>query len=129
MLLVLAAANPCLAEETSFSQVKLPNAKGQLFESVLIFSDNDKAIEVRPRKKGEKVTVPYAEIDKCSYEYTDSVSAGRTHWLQVDYHDQDVPKVLVVQMRKKDYLHILDSLKAHTGIDAVVLGNANKAHR
>ncbi len=29
-------------------------------------------------------------------------------------------------MDKHDYLQILDALKTHTGIDAEVLGNANK---
>jgi hypothetical protein len=29
-------------------------------------------------------------------------------------------------MDSKEYLHILDALKAHTGIDAEIVGNAKK---
>lgn len=102
----------------------MPNQKGQDIKAVLTFSDNDKAIEVHPAK-GDPVTIPYSQIDKCSYEYTE-VLAAKTHWLQIDYHDRDEHKVLILLMNKRDYLNILDALKAHTGIEAEILGNADK---
>jgi len=112
------------SEETSFRHVRIPNPKGKRIKAVLTFSDNDKAVEVQPAK-GSAVTVPFSQIDKASYEYT-AVLSSKTHWLQIDYHEKDSHKVLVLLMDKHEYIHILDALKAHTGIDAEVLGNADK---
>jgi len=128
-VLILAAASVGLAEQTSFNRVRVPNNKGKEIKALLTFSDNDKAIEVRP-KKGQPVTVPYGEIDKCTYEYTESLSLlvrpSKTHWLQVDYHDHDAHRILVLRLHKRNYIRVLDALKAHTGIDAELFGNANK---
>jgi hypothetical protein len=124
LLLICTVASLAFAEETSFQHVRMLNPKGKHIKAVLTFSDNDKAAEVRPAK-GTAVTVPFSQIDKASYEFTEVLSA-KTHWLQIYYHDQDSHKLLVLVMEKRDYLHILDSLKAHTGIDAEILGNANK---
>jgi len=117
------------AEETSFRTIRVPNLQGKHIKAVLTFSDNDKALEVRPAK-GDPVTIPYGQIDKCSYEYTAELTIGfteaRSHWLKIDYHDQDAHKAFVLLMDKHDYLRILDALKTHTGIDAEILGNADK---
>ena len=113
------------AEETSFRRVHVPNQKGKQIKAVLIFSDQDKAIEVRPAK-GAAVSIPYTQIDKCDYEYTNAVMGDKNHWLKIDYHDQDARREFVLLMDKHEYLRILDALKAHTGIEAAVLGNAKK---
>lgn len=102
----------------------MPNLKGKEIKAVLTFSDNDKAVEVRP-VKGEAVSIPYSQIEKCSYEYTEDLG-GRTHWLQIDYNAGDAHKVLILLMNKHDYVRILDAVKNHTGSDAEILGNANK---
>ena len=98
---------------------------------MLTFRDSDKALEVRPAK-GVAVTIPYAEIDKCSYQYTAertiAMTQAKNHWLEVDYHDQNAHKVLLLHMQGRDYLRILDAVKAHTGIDVEILGNADKRH-
>lgn len=116
-------------EETSFNRVRMPNPKGKEIKALLTFSDNDKAIEVRP-KKGQSVAVPFGQIDKCTYEYTESLSLlvrpSRTHWLQIDYRDHDAHRILVLRLHKRNYIRVLDALKAHTGIDAELFGNANK---
>jgi hypothetical protein len=146
VLLILFLVNLGLAEETSFQRVKMPDPNGRQTKAVLTFSDNDKAIEVRPAK-GDPMTIPYVQIDTFSYEYTRkhrikqgaivmlaSIAAGaivmmtksRSHWLEIDYHDQEVPKAFVVRMDKHDYIHILDAVKSHTGKDAEILGNADK---
>jgi hypothetical protein len=39
---------------------------------------------------------------------------------------QDVPKLYVLRMDKRNYLRILESIKRHTGKDAEILGNADK---
>jgi len=124
LVVLLAAARLSLGEETSFRSVKLPNPNGKQIKAILTFSDKDKAVEVRPTK-GNAVSIPYAEIDKCSYEYT-VWGMGKDHWLEIAYHHEDARKTLVLHMEEHDYLKILDALKAHTGIDAEVLGNAEK---
>ena len=113
------------ADETSFNHVKVPNAKGKDVKAVLTFSDKDKAIEVHPAK-GNPVTIPYAQIDKCAYEYSIGLMGETENWLEIHYHDKDAPKVFVLHMDSHNYLRILDALKAHTGIDAEILGNAKK---
>jgi hypothetical protein len=130
-LLVCSLAALGLADDASFRHVKVPRPKGQQIKAVLTFSDRDKAVEVRPAK-GEAVNIPYATIDKASYEYTTELTIGLTeaknHWLQLDYHEQDAPKTFLIVMDKHNYLRILDALKKHTGIDAEILGNADKRH-
>jgi len=125
LLLILLAAALGFADETSFRHVKVPNLQGKQIKAVLTFSDNDKAVEVRPAK-GDPVNISYSQIDKCSYEYTNALMGDKNYWLKVDYHDQDAHKVLVLLMTKNNYIRILDALKAHTGIDAEIVGNAKK---
>jgi hypothetical protein len=146
-LALLLMVNLGLAEETSFQRVKVPDAKHHQTKAVMTFSDNDKAVEVRPAK-GDLVTIPYAEIDKVSYEFTRKhrivqgavvmavasppaggivmLTRSRSHWLEIDYLDQGIPKAYVVRMDKHDYIHILDAVKNHTGKDVEILGNADK---
>jgi len=143
-LLVLLACTLGLAEETSFNRVAAPDSKGKLSKAVLTFSDEHKAVEVHPAK-GTVVSIPYSEIDKFSYEYTKKhrineesiltapvggaifmLTKSKSHWLQIHYHQGDVPKSYVVRMDKHEYIRILDAVKAHTGKDAEVLGNADK---
>jgi hypothetical protein len=136
------------ASETSFHDVDVPDAHGRAMKATLIFNDAAKAIEVHPAK-GDTVSIPYAQIDRCEYEYTkkhrvtgDTIASaplgigavmmltrGKSHWLEIDYVVDNVPKTYVLRMDKHNYLPILDALKAHTGIDAQVVGNANKRNR
>ena len=133
------------AEEISFSRVAVPDAKGRQINAVLTFSDAHQAVEVEP-VKGLTVSIPYAEIYKFAYEYTKRhrvneesifsaaigvgavvmLTKSKSHWLEIDYREGDVPKSFVLRMDKRDYIHILDAVKDHTGKDAEVLGNADK---
>ena len=135
------------ADETSFHRIQVPNAKGKAVKAVLTFSDSNKAIQIQP-VKGNGLSIPYDTIDKFSYEYTKKhrvndetiataplgigaitmITRSRLHWLQIDYHDQLAPHEYVLRMDKHEYLQILDAIKAHTGKDAEVLGNADKRH-
>lgn len=148
LLFLFIVANLGLAEETSFGHVKVPDLKGRQTKAVLVFSDTDKAVEVHPAK-GNPVTIPYGEIDKCSYEFTKKhrISEGtmmmapvgvgavamltksKSHWLEIDYHQQEAPRILVLRMDKHEYIQILEALKTHTGKDAEILGNANKLEK
>ena len=135
-----------MAADESFSRMKVPDGKGKPVNAVLTFSDQNQAVEIRPTKI-PSLTIPYSRIYKFSYEYTKRhrfsegtlataplgigalmmLTKGRSHWLQIDYDDpQNVRKFYVLRMDKHDYLHILEAVKAHTGKDADVLGNANK---
>jgi hypothetical protein len=145
LLLILGLLTLCAAEETSFSRVAAPDSKGRLTKAVLTFSDEHKAIEVQP-VKGPAVSIPYDEIYKCAYEYTKKhrineesiftapvgvgaivmLTKSRSHWLEIDYREGEVPKSFFLRMDKHEYLRILDAVKAHTGKDAEVLGNADK---
>ena len=146
LLVIFLLTNLGVAEETSFKRIKVPDLKGHQHRAILTLSDNDQAIEIRP-VKGTAVSIPYAQIDRFTYEFTRkhrikqgaivmvaSITAGaivmmtrsRSHWLEIDYVDQQIPKACVVRMDKHDYLHILDAVKAHTGKDTEILGNADK---
>jgi hypothetical protein len=145
LLVIFTVATLGLADETSFNRVAAPDSKGKLTKAVLTFSDDHKAIEVQ-NAKGATMSIPYAEVDKFSYEYTkkhrvneESIFAAavgvgaivmltksKSHWLQIDYHEGEVPKSFVLRMDKHEYIRILDAVKAHTGKDAEVLGNADK---
>jgi len=131
--------------ETSFERIKVPDAKGKQINATITFSDKNKAIVIRPIK-GNLVTIPYAEIDRCAYEYTKRhrvtggsiatapigvgavvmLTKSKSHWLEIDYQEDDIRKTYLIRMDKHDYLRILEALKTHTGKDAEILGNANK---
>jgi hypothetical protein len=93
------------------------------------------------------VAVPYDQLDKFSYEYTKkhritqgavvmvaSLGAGaivmltksKSHWLYIDYHEQSVPKSVVLRMDKGDYKKIFNAVKTHTGKEIEFLGDAKK---
>lgn len=145
LIATLALANLGFAEETAFN-VKLADAKGKQAEARLIFSDGKKNMAVRVADR-DFVVVPYEQLDKFSYEYTKkhritqgavvmvaSLGAGaivmltksKSHWLYVDYREQNVPKSVVLRMDKNDYKKIFDAVKAHTGKDVEFLGDVKE---
>lgn len=145
LLLTIALSLPGFCADPPAWSVKGPDAKGRAVKGTLAFNDDKKAVEIQPAK-GSGTEIPYGEIDKFNYEYTKKhrVSEGtiataavgvgavamltksRSHWLTIDYHEQNIPKEYILRMDKRDYIHILDAIKAHTGMDAEVLGNADK---
>jgi hypothetical protein len=144
-VVLVALSSFTLAGESSFQRVKVPDAKGRPTKAVLTFRDDHQSVEIQPAK-GPLVAIPYRQIDKFSYEYTRKhrvnestiaaapigvgalamLTRSRIHWLEIDYRERDVPKLYVLRMDKHEYLRILDAVKAHTGKDAEVLGNADK---
>jgi hypothetical protein len=137
------------AEETAFRGVKLADAKGKQSDASLIFSDNNKDVVVRVADR-DFITVPYDQLDKFSYEYTKkhrvtqgaivmvaSLGAGaivmltksKSHWLYIDFHEQNAPKTVVLRMDKKEYKSIFDAVKTHTGKEVEFLGDAGKAKK
>jgi hypothetical protein len=144
VLAVLIVANLGLAEETAFNGVKLADAKGKQADARLIFSDNNKNVVVRVADR-DALTIPYDQLDKFSYEYTKkhritqgavvmvaSLGAGaivmltksKSHWLYIDFHEQNAPKSVVLRMDKGEYQKIFDAVKTHTGKEVEFLGDA-----
>ena len=142
LLVIFVTINLGLAEETAFRGVKLADAKGKQSDASLIFSDSNKNVVVRVADR-DFVTMPYDQIDKFSYEYTKkhritqgaivmvaSLGAGaivmltksKSHWLYIDFHEQNAPKTLVLRMDKKEYKNIFEAVKAHTGKEVQFLG-------
>jgi hypothetical protein len=149
LLVLLVTVNLGVAEEAAFRGVKLADAKGKQADASLIFSDNNKNVAVRVADR-DFVTIPYDQIDKFSYEYTKkhritqgavvmvaSLGAGaivmltksKSHWLYIDYHEQNVPKSVVLRMDKNEYKKIFEAVKTHTGKDVEFLGDAKKTDK
>jgi hypothetical protein len=143
-VVALAVCNLSLADETSFN-VKLADAKGKQSDARLHFSDDNKNLSVHVADR-DLVTVPYDQLDKFSYEYTKkhrvtagaitmvaSLGAGaivmltksKSHWLYIDYHELNIPKSVVLRMDKGDYKKIFEAVKARTGKEVEMLGDAN----
>ena len=139
---------PCFAQvpvaDAAFSGVKLADAKGKQTDARLIFSDTNRTLIVKVADH-DIVSVPYDQLDKFSYEYTKkhritqgavvmvaSLGAGaivmmtksKSHWLYVNFHEQNIPKSVVLRMDKKEYKNIFDAVKTHTGKEVEFLGDA-----
>lgn len=145
LLTALVVGNVSFADEAAFN-VKLPDAKGQQAGARLIFNDDNKNVAIQVADRNF-VTVPYDQLDKFSYEYTKkhrvtagaitmvaSLGAGaivmltksKSHWLYIDYHEQNVPKSVVLRMDKSDYKKIFEAVKTHTGKEVEMLGDAKE---
>lgn len=150
LLLSALSVPPCFGQAasvggTAFSGVKLADAKGKQTDARLIFGDANKTLVVKVADR-DVVSVPYDQLDKFSYEYTKkhritqgavvmvaSLGAGaivmmtksKSHWLYIDFHEQNVPKSVVLRMDKKEYKNIFEAVKTQTGEEVEFLGDAN----
>jgi hypothetical protein len=143
LLMIFVAFSLSFAEETAFRGVKVADAKGKQADASLIFSDNNKTVIVRVADR-DFVTIPYDQLDKVSYEYTKkhrvtqgaivmvaSLGAGaivmltksKSHWLYIDYHEQNAPKIVVLRMDKHEYKNIIAAVTTHTGKEVQFLGD------
>jgi len=142
------AISVAFAQDTVFGDVQLPGAKGTLMNATLRFADDEKALIVRSAD-GNSLQVPYERVDKLSYEYTQqhrikqgvalaalstwTAGAGvavaftksKSHWLEIDYMDQNVPTSLVLRLDKSDYQAVCDAAKAHTGKEVAKIGKTD----
>ena len=119
LLASLVVGNLSFAEETAFN-VKLADATGKQAEARLIFSDQNKNVTVQVADR-DFVIVRYDRLDKFSYEYTKKhritqgaivmLTKSKSHWLYINYHEQSVPKSVVLRMDKNDYKKILEAVK------------------
>ena len=145
LVTALAVGNLSFADQTAFN-VKLADAKGKQAEARLIFSDDNKNLAIQLADR-DLVAVPYEQLDKFSYEYTKkhritqgavvmvaSLGAGaivmltksKSHWLYIDYHEQNIPKSVVLRMDKNNYKKIFVAVKTHTGKEVEFVGDAKE---
>jgi hypothetical protein len=145
-VILVATINLSFAEETAFNGCKLADVKGKQADARLIFSDNNKNVVVRVADR-DFVTIPYDSVDKFSYDYSKkhrvtqgaivmvaSLGAGavvmltksKSHWLYIDFHEQNVPKSVVLRMDKNEYQKIFEAVKTHTGKEVQFIGEAGK---
>jgi hypothetical protein len=113
-------ASLATAQEDTFPHIQVPTALGQLNNGTLTFSDNNQQVMVRI-SDGRLLTVPYAQIDKISYEYTKkhrfkqgasiamlspgtgiivAFTKSKNHWLEIDFHDKNAASNLVLKLNK-----------------------------
>lgn len=132
--------------DVMFGNVKLTDPKGKLADAKLVFSDANKSIVIRVADR-DVATIPYANIDKLSYEYTKkhritsgaivmvfSLGAGaivmltksKSNWFYIDYHDKESKELIVLRLEKKDLQTIFQAAKDHTGKEVINLGDAGK---
>jgi|GEM_PF-1892242 hypothetical protein len=133
--------------DASFHGVKVTDPKGKQTDAQLVFSDSASKLIVRVADR-DFLTVPYDKVDKFSYEYTKkhrvtqgaivmvaSLGAGaivmltksKSHWLYVDFHEQDAAKSVVLRMDKNEYKSIMEACKTHTGKTVEDLQEAGKS--
>jgi hypothetical protein len=52
------------------------------------------------------------------------LTKSKSHWLYLDYHEQNVPKSLVLRMDKNEYQKTFEAIQTHTGKELEFLGEA-----
>lgn len=141
------AASPQNSQsEVTFGNVKLADPKGKLADARLVFSDSTKSLVIRMADH-DIASIPYANIDKLSYEYTKkhritsgaivmvfSLGAGaivmltksKSNWFYIDYHDTSSKELIVLRLEKKDLQTIFQAAKDHTGKEVIDLGDKSK---
>jgi hypothetical protein len=145
-MILLLSVTSSFGVETAFNGCKLADVKGKQADARLIFSDDAKSIIVRSLDR-DIAKIPYESIDKVSYDYAKkhrvtqgaivmvaSLGAGaivmltksKSHWLYIDFHEQNAPKSLVLRMDKNEYKKIFDAVKSHTGKEVEFTGEAAK---
>lgn len=142
-LLIALTVNTAGFADDALFKVKLADPKGAQTNADLIFSDANKNLVVRVADR-DVATILYDQVDKFSYEYTKkhrvtqgaivmvaSIGVGavvmltksKSHWLYIDYHDQNASKsTVVLRLDKNNYKTILDAVKTHTSKDVDMLG-------
>jgi hypothetical protein len=135
------------AEDVSFEHCKLADAKGTQAKATLTFNDATKDVAIRVVGQ-DPISVPYGDLDKVSYEYSRKhrittgalllaftpfgvgglvmLSKSKSHWLYVDFHDQDGKRTIVLRLDKKDLTPVFDAFKNHTGREVVNVGEVGK---
>jgi hypothetical protein len=137
MLAILLSNAAQAATTVAFHESRIVDRKQRQVHADLIFNHDTQSIVVRVADNNF-AEVPYAAVDKLSYEFSRKhritegafvmvlwVPAGavvmltksKSHWLYVDYKQDGVPKQLVVRLHKKEYRNALAAARTETGKD------------
>jgi len=54
------------------------------------------------------------------------LTKSKSHWLYIDFHEQNTAKSMVLRMDKNEYKKIFDAIKTHTGKDVEFVGDAKE---
>ena len=129
-------------QEISFKDIQFPAADGSLTKAKLTFDDVGKQVMVRV-SDGRVFNVAYRQIDKIGYEYSKkhrikngaevavlspgtgailAFTKSRNHWLEIDFHDQNSSKVLILKLSKHDYQQVCEAAKSHSGQEVKQIG-------
>jgi len=143
-LVVAVLALPVQAEDVVYRKSKVADAKGKQVDADLVFKDSAKLLSVQVADR-PLAQVPYSAIDKLTYDYAKkhriaqgaivmvaSLGAGavvmltksKSHWFTVDYHEDNVPKAIVLRLDKKEYQKVLVTAKSQTGKEITYLKDA-----
>jgi hypothetical protein len=57
------------------------------------------------------------------------LTKSKSHWLYIDFHEQEAPKSMVLRMDKNEYKSIVEAVKAHTGKEVEFLQDGGKAKK
>ena len=149
VLAALSAASVISAQDVVYQKCDVIDSRGKQTKADLRFSDEKKEmiVAVADRSIAE---IPYASIDKVSYEYSKhhrvttgalvmvaSLGAGavvmltkaKNHWLYVDYREGSDAKSLTLRMDKKEYKDILDTAAQVTGKPVDMLNGTGKSKK
>jgi Uri superfamily endonuclease len=139
-------ASTAFADDQAFSGVKVADAKGKQTDARLLFNDTAKNVTIRVADK-DFLIIPYANIDKVSYDFTKkhrvtqgavvmiaSIGAGaivmltksKSHWLYIDFHEQNAAKSVVLRTDKKEYENIISAVSIHVGKNVEGFGDNKK---
>ena len=145
-VLLLSLGNLGFSEVASFNKCKLTDVKGKQSDARLILNDTEKNLVIQVSDR-DLVTIPFENPDKFSYEFTKkhrvtqgaivmvaSLGAGaivmltqsKSHWLYIDYHEQGVPKSVVLRLDKSEYQNVVSSVTERTGKAVQMLGDPGK---
>jgi hypothetical protein len=135
MLAVLLSNAAQAANVLAFHESRIVDRKQRQVHADLIFNHDTQSIVLRVADN-TYAEVPYAAVDRLSYEFSRKhrvtegafvmvlwVPAGvvvmltksKSHWLYVDYKQDGVPKQLVVRLHKKEYRNVLAAARTETG--------------
>lgn len=135
VIAVFVAGTLAAADTVGFRKSKIVDGKQREAAADLIFNRDSKSMMVRVADR-VIADIPYKSMDKLSYEFSKkhrvkqgaiimiaSLGAGavvmltksKSHWLYVDYKENNASKNIVVKLDKKEYKDALATAQKETG--------------
>lgn len=144
---LFALASLGYSEDLPFVKCRIADAKGTQTKAALSFRESTSDIDIWvPGHDSSAILIPYATVDKVSYEYTQKhrittgaimalvtpfgsgallmLTKSKSNWLYIDYHTQDEKKTIVLKLGQHDLSRVFADFKTRTGKEVVDLGKA-----